>query len=124
GRYGASGVVLGGARILIRAAHRHRATLRFAPSLRPSQPPRLAPSRESRPAATRRSELRPPQPTGRLRAPVRGPGSAILPRPAGQLGPCRNLFPDCGVISSIGGMAVDVLAARPNGAGLTWFRSR
>src|SRR6185437_6647315 len=42
-----SGVVLGRARILIRAAHRHPATLRFAPSLRPSQPPRFAPSRES-----------------------------------------------------------------------------
>ncbi|HWG37900.1 MAG TPA: hypothetical protein VN690_09315 [Terriglobales bacterium] len=43
GRYGASGVVLGRARILTW----HRATLRFAPSLRPSQPPRPAPSRES-----------------------------------------------------------------------------
>ena len=42
-----SGFVLGRARILIRAAHRHRATLRFAPSLRPSQPPRLAPAGES-----------------------------------------------------------------------------
>src|SRR6185437_13951397 len=39
GRYGASGVVLGRARILTW----HPATLRFAPSLRPSQPPRLAP---------------------------------------------------------------------------------
>src|SRR6185437_3232642 len=45
GRYGASGVVLGRARILTW----HPATLRFAPSLRPSQPPRLAPSRESLP---------------------------------------------------------------------------
>src|SRR6185437_14317739 len=38
-----SGVVLGRARILTW----HRATLRFAPSLRPSQPARLAPFRES-----------------------------------------------------------------------------
>src|SRR6185437_9766322 len=45
GRYGASGVVLGRARILTW----HSATLRSAPSLRPSQPPRLAPSRESLP---------------------------------------------------------------------------
>src|SRR6185437_7513979 len=42
GRYGASGVVLGRARILTW----HPATLRFAPSLRPSHAPRLAPSRE------------------------------------------------------------------------------
>src|SRR6185437_1744028 len=42
GRYGASGVVLGRARILTW----HPAMLRFAPSLRPSQPPRLAPSGE------------------------------------------------------------------------------
>src|SRR6185437_3192262 len=127
-----SGVVLGRARILIRAAHRHPATLRFAPSLRPSQPPRFAPSRESlvgwrgpgraageaRAACSRRFGGPWPQTGAALRRGPRfritttpadrsagGPGSrawpcdlpaqlwqrrAGLPRPAGQLGPCRR----------------------------------
>src|SRR6185437_3367150 len=61
GRYGASGVVLGRARILTW----HRATLRFAPSLRPSQPPRLAPSRDLAPACGATQALPPVDGAGR-----------------------------------------------------------
>src|SRR6185437_666096 len=68
-----SGVVLGRARNLTW----HPATLRFAPpcvlAIHPVSP--LPASRS--PTRARRSEFR-------------GPGPAILPRPAGQLGPCRQ----------------------------------
>src|SRR6185437_1584916 len=55
GRDGASGVVLGRARILTHVASSHAAVRALTPS-----------------------------------RPFPGPGPAILPRPAGQLGPCRR----------------------------------
>ena len=71
-------------------------------------------------AGARRSELRPPQPTGRLGAPVRGPGPAIFPPSCGNAGrACPDLRgnsgPAAGAAASLGGAVGEQVSAGAGG---------